>query len=94
MSSSGRQKVALHAEFPTVALITVSNHSVFLQCSVGAGFADDFSPWRMLSSDTWEMVAAAGLLLSVVAGIVEGPWAAVVFSLLYGSAVLSILRSW
>ena len=48
----------------------------------------------MLSSDTWEIVAAAGLLLSGVAGIVEGPWAAVVFTLLYGSAVLSILRSW
>ena len=46
----------------------------------------------MLSSDTWEMVAAAGLLLSVVAGIVEGPWAAVVFSLLYGSAMLGSKR--
>lgn len=48
----------------------------------------------MLSSDTWEIVAVAGLLLSGVAGILEGPWAAVVFTLLYGSAVLSILRSW
>ncbi len=48
----------------------------------------------MLSSDTWRVVAIAGLLLSSVAGIVEGPWAAVVFTLLYGSALLSILRSW
>ena len=59
----------------------------------GARFACVVTPWPMLSSDTWQIVAAAGLLLSGVAGVVEGPWAAVVFTLLYGSAILSILRS-
>ena len=46
----------------------------------------------MLSSDSWHAIALAGLLLSGFAGIASGPWAAVVFTMLYGSAVLSILR--
>ena len=46
----------------------------------------------MLSSDTWQTIALAGLLLSGFAGIASGPWAAVLFTVLYGGAVLSILR--
>lgn len=46
----------------------------------------------MLSQDSWQAIAIAGLILSGVAGITAGPWAAVAFTMLYGSAVLSMLR--
>ena len=46
----------------------------------------------MLSSDSWQAIALAGLVLSGFSGIASGPWAAVVFTMLYGGAVLSILR--
>lgn len=46
----------------------------------------------MLSSDSWQAIALAGLVLSGFAGIASGPWAAVLFTVLYGGAVLSILR--
>ncbi len=46
----------------------------------------------MLSDQGWQMIAIAGLVLSGLAGVTAGPWAAVAFTMLYGSAVLSILR--
>lgn len=38
------------------------------------------------------MIAVAGLILGGVTGVAAGPWAALVFTMLYGAAVLSILR--
>ena len=46
----------------------------------------------MLSEDTWQTIAVCGLVLSGIAGVTSGPWAALVFTAIYGAAVLSILR--
>ena len=93
MSSPQGLKVAVEGEFARLAAPRITVMLAYKELVHGAYFACLFTPWPMLSSDTWQIVAAAGLLLSAFAGVVEGPWAAVVFTLLYGSAVLSILRS-
>ena len=46
----------------------------------------------MLSADIWRLIALVGLVFSGIAGIVSRPWAAVAFTVLYGAAVLSIVR--
>jgi Na+/H+ antiporter NhaC len=46
----------------------------------------------MLSEDSWQTIATCGLVLSGIAGVTSGPWAALVFTVLYGAAILSILR--
>ena len=69
------------------------NNWVAMHGGNGVILAPDFSILHMLSSDSWEAIALAGLVLSGVAGIASGPWAAVVFTMLYGAALLSVLRS-
>jgi hypothetical protein len=64
-----------------------------MQARNGVILAPVFLGLHMLSSDSWEAIALAGLVLSGVAGIASGPWAAVVFTMLYGAALLSVLRS-
>ncbi len=47
----------------------------------------------MLSSDSWQVIALCGLIFSGIAGAAAGPWAALVFTMIYGAAILSIMRS-
>ena len=46
----------------------------------------------MLSTDSWKVIALAGLVFSGIAALTSGPWGAAGFTVLYGAAVLSILR--
>ncbi len=46
----------------------------------------------MLDQSSWHAIAVGGLVLSAIAGLTSGPMAAAAFTVLYGAAVLSILR--
>ena len=46
----------------------------------------------MLPESSWQAIAVGGLVLSGIAGLTSGPMAAAAFTVLYGAAVLSILR--
>ena len=46
----------------------------------------------MLPEESWQTIAACGLVLSGIAGVTSGPWAALAFTVLYGAAILSVLR--
>ena len=46
----------------------------------------------MLDQSSWHAIAVGGLVLSAIAGLTSGPIAAAAFTVLYGGAVLSILR--
>ena len=46
----------------------------------------------MLPERSWHAIAIGGLVLSGIAGLTSGPMAAAAFTVLYGAAVLSILR--
>lgn len=46
----------------------------------------------MLSENSWHAIAVGGLILSGIAALTSGPMAAAAFTVLYGAAVLSILR--
>ena len=58
----------------------------------GITLACSFSPWHMLPEESWQTIAACGLVLSGIAGVTSGPWAALAFTVLYGAAILSVLR--
>ena len=46
----------------------------------------------MLPQSNWHAIAVGELVLSAIAWLTSGPMAAAAFTVLYGAAVLSILR--
>ena len=51
------------------------------------GYAAYSQPYTQLS-----VIPPCGLVLSGIAGVTSAPWAALVFTVLYGAAILSIVR--
>lgn len=46
----------------------------------------------MLPERSLHAIAVGGLVLSAIAGLTSGPMAAAAFTVLYGAAVLSVIR--